>query len=97
MTIYFVYQKGRHPEEHGIVGDFMYDLKNEQIFNASDLQSTRMAGWWKDASPFWSTAATHGKKIAFYNWHDCQLPGKPEIIIRISSNSWLTQFTQTLF
>jgi len=66
---------GRHPEDHGIVGDFMYDLKNERIFNASDLQSTRMAGWWKDASPFWSTAATHGKKIAFYNWHDCQLPG----------------------
>jgi len=66
---------GRHPEDHGIVGDFMYDLKHERIFNASDLQSTRMAEWWKDATPFWSTAAKHGKKIAFYNWHDCQLPG----------------------
>ena len=53
----------------------MYDLKHERIFNASDLQSTRMAEWWKDATPFWSTAAKHGKKIAFYNWHDCQLPG----------------------
>jgi len=66
---------GRHPEDHGIVGDFMYDLKHERIFNASDLPSTKMAEWWKDASPFWSTAAKHGKKIAFYNWHDCQLPG----------------------
>ena len=53
----------------------MYDLKHERIFNASDLPSTKMAEWWKDASPFWSTAAKHGKKIAFYNWHDCQLPG----------------------
>ena len=67
--------KGRHPEDHGIVGDFMYDLRHERIFNASDLQSTRMAEWWRDATPFWSTAAKHGKKIAFYNWHDCQLPG----------------------
>ena len=66
---------GQHPEDHGIVGDFMYDLKRKQVFNASDLVSTRNAEWWKDATPFWSTAAKHGKKIAFYNWHDCQLPG----------------------
>ena len=66
---------GQHPEDHGIVGDFMYDLKNERLFNASDRTSTRMAEWWKDTTPFWSTAAKHGKKIAFYNWHDCQLPG----------------------
>ena len=30
---------------------------------------------WKYAEPFWSTAATHGRKVAFFNWHDCQLPG----------------------
>ena len=30
---------------------------------------------WKLAEPFWSTAATHGRKVAFFNWHDCQLPG----------------------
>jgi len=66
---------GQHPEDHGIVGDYMYDLKRKQVFNASDLASTRNAEWWKDATPFWSTAAKHGKKIAFYNWHDCQLPG----------------------
>ena len=66
---------GQHPEDHGIIGDFMYDLKRQEIFNASDLSSTKNAEWWKDATPFWSTAAKHGKKIAFYNWHDCQLPG----------------------
>ena len=66
---------GQHPEDHGIIGDYMYDLKSKDIFNASDLSSTKNAEWWKDATPFWSTAAKHGKKIAFYNWHDCQLPG----------------------
>ena len=66
---------GRYPEDHGIVGDFMYDLKNQRLFNSSDYQTTRMAEWWKDATPFWSTAAKHGNKMAFYNWHDCQLPG----------------------
>ena len=53
----------------------MYDLKHKRVFNASDIPSTRMAEWWKDATPFWSTAAKHGRKIAFYNWHDCGLPG----------------------
>ena len=53
----------------------MYDLKHERLFNASDLSTTRMTEWWEDATPFWSTAAKHGRKIAFYNWHDCQLPG----------------------
>ncbi len=66
---------GRYPEDHGIMGNYMYDLKNARIFNASDHQTTQMAEWWKDATPFWSTAAKHGKKIAFYNWHDCKLPG----------------------
>lgn len=66
---------GQHAEDHGIVGDFMYDLKHARLFNSSDRSTTRMAEWWKDATPFWSTAAKHGKKIAFYNWHDCQLPG----------------------
>lgn len=66
---------GRFAEDHSIVGDYMYDLKGQSIFNASDMSTTRHASWWKFTTPFWSTAATHGKKIAFYNWHDCQLPG----------------------
>lgn len=66
---------GLYPEEHGIVGDFMYDLKWKRMFNRSNYETTRMANWWKHAEPFWSTAAKYGKKIAFYNWHDCKLPG----------------------
>lgn len=53
----------------------MYDLKYQRMFNASDFNSTRIATWWQHATPFWSTAAKHGKKIAFFNWHDCKLPG----------------------
>jgi len=66
---------GQYPEDHGIVGDFMYDLKSQTLFNASDISSTKYAFWWQHTTPFWSTASKHGKKVAFYNWHDCQLPG----------------------
>ena len=36
---------GQYPEDHGIVGDFMYDLKSQTLFNASDISSTRYAFW----------------------------------------------------
>ncbi len=32
---------GRVPEEHSIVGDYMYDLKNERLFNRTNYNSTR--------------------------------------------------------
>ena len=66
---------GLHPEDHDITGDVMYDLPAKTFFNRSDIESTRIAKWWKQAEPFWSTAAKHGKKVASFNWHDCHLPG----------------------
>jgi len=67
---------GRYPEDHGITGDMMYNLKTKEFFNRSDSESRRQEDWWKNTKPFWSTAAMHGKDVSFFNWHDCQLPGK---------------------
>ena len=41
---------GQYPEDHGIVGDFMYDLKSQTLFNASDISSTKYAFWVRDKS-----------------------------------------------
>lgn len=67
---------GRYPEDHGITGDIMYNLKSKEFFNRSDPESRRQEDWWSDTNPFWSTASKHGKKVSLFNWHDCQLPGK---------------------
>jgi len=66
---------GRYPEDHGITGDIMYNLKSKDFFNRSNPESRRQEGWWKQTNPFWSIAAKHGKNVSFFNWLDCQLPG----------------------
>ena len=46
LPTYFI-SIGRYPEDHSIVGDFMYDLKDQRLFNASDISTTRYASWVK--------------------------------------------------
>merc|ERR1719322_1841605 len=48
---------GRYPEDHGITGDIMYNLKSKEFFNRSDPESRRQEDWWSDTNPFWSTAS----------------------------------------
>ena len=66
---------GLYPEDHDITGDVMYDLKSQNFFMKGDFSKTRKDSWWESVNPFWSTAAGAGRKVAFFNWHDCQIPG----------------------
>ena len=67
---------GLYPEDHDITGDVMYDLRSQDFFMKGDFSKTRKPSWWESVNPFWSTAAGAGRKVAFFNWHDCQIPGK---------------------
>ena len=67
---------GLYPEDHDITGDVMYDLRSQNFFMKGDFSKTRKDSWWESVNPFWSTAAGSGRKVAFFNWHDCQIPGK---------------------
>lgn len=53
----------------------MYDLKSQNFFKKGDFTKTRVASWWESVNPFWSIAAGAGRKVAFFNWHDCRIPG----------------------
>lgn len=66
---------GLYPEDHDITGDVMYDLKSQNFFKKGDFTKTRVASWWESVNPFWSIAAGAGRKVAFFNWHDCRIPG----------------------
>merc|ERR1712106_422775 len=66
---------GLYPQNTGVVGDYMYNLQNKQMFNRNDDNSS-LDGWWTEGEPIWSVAAKHGRKVSVLNWHDCTLPGK---------------------
>ena len=54
----------------------MYGLKSQSFFEKGDTKKTHVDSWWKSVNPFWSTASGAGRKVAFFNWHDCRIPGK---------------------
>merc|ERR1711936_840170 len=66
---------GLYPQNTGVVGDYMYNLQNKQMFNRDDRNAS-LDGWWTGGEPIWSVAAKHGRKVSVLNWHDCKLPGK---------------------
>ena len=66
---------GLYPEDHDITGDVMYDGMSQNFFKKGDFTKTRVASWWESVNPFWSTAAGAGRRVAFFNWHDCRIPG----------------------
>ena len=51
----------------------MYDLKSQKFFKKGEFNN---ASWWESVNPFWSTAASAGRKVALFNWHDCGISGK---------------------
>ena len=70
-----LFLSGLYPEDHDITGDVMYDLKSQNFFKKGNFNETRVASWWESVNPFWSIAAAAGRKVAFFNWHDCKIPG----------------------
>ena len=44
---------GLYPEDTGVVGDYMYNLRNKQMFNR-DERNASLDGWWTGGEPIWS-------------------------------------------
>ena len=43
---------GRYPQNTGVVGDYMYNLQNKQMFNRDDDLAS-LDGWWTEGEPIW--------------------------------------------
>uniref|UniRef100_A0A0K2UR48 glycerophosphocholine cholinephosphodiesterase n=1 Tax=Lepeophtheirus salmonis TaxID=72036 RepID=A0A0K2UR48_LEPSM len=67
---------GLYSEDHGVVGDFMYDLSHRKLFNRSDSKSMSDPHWWKHFNPIWEEAKRYERKVAIFNWHHCDRLGK---------------------
>ncbi|XP_071533474.1 glycerophosphocholine cholinephosphodiesterase ENPP6-like [Panulirus ornatus] len=65
---------GLYAENHGIVGNFMYDLEHKKAFSLFELESTADPVWWTDAEPLWITATKNNKDTALFHWSRCDVP-----------------------
>ncbi|XP_021967716.1 glycerophosphocholine cholinephosphodiesterase ENPP6 [Folsomia candida] len=65
---------GLHPENHGILANYMFDLKHGAVFDLDDDSSTSKVLWWQDAEPIWITATRQNKKSFLHLWSRCDVP-----------------------
>ena len=43
---------GLYPQNTGVVGDYMYNLQNKEMFNRDDDMAS-LDGWWTEGEPIW--------------------------------------------
>lgn len=61
--------KGQFPEDHGIVGNHMYDPDTDEVFSLNTWpDSTSDPMWWDKHVPLWSLATAQGKKSPGITW-----------------------------
>ena len=52
---------GRYPQNTGVVGDYMYNLQNKQMFNRDDDMAS-LDGWWTEGEPIWLVTIIQANK-----------------------------------
>jgi ectonucleotide pyrophosphatase/phosphodiesterase family protein 6 len=91
---------GVYPENHGIIGNYMFDLKHSQLFNLLNHTSTSKVQWWQNAEPIWITATRYNKKAFLRFWSRCDVPFndiKPETCSGYREAAGLEALRSTLF
>lgn len=64
---------GVHCENHGMVGNFMYDTTRDKNFLIGLNPDQGLSFWWEDAEPLWITAEKQGKKSYMFYWPGCDV------------------------
>ena len=52
---------GLYPQNTGVVGDYMYNLQNKEMFNR-DNDNASLDGWWTEGEPIWLVI------IIYFGW-----------------------------
>lgn len=58
---------GLYPENHGIVGNTMYDPEVQQSFSLGNRETMHDSVWWQ-GEPLWVTLQKQGRTAAAYMW-----------------------------
>ncbi|XP_049528853.1 glycerophosphocholine choline phosphodiesterase ENPP6-like [Dermacentor silvarum] len=63
---------GLYTEDHGILGNYMYDAKTNSYFTMSSPESFHPR-WWTRAEPLWTRALRRNRTVAMFWWDGCQV------------------------
>lgn len=74
MPNYKTLETGLHVENHGFVGNYMYDDQSGKEFRMTmDNPESRQPFWWNKAESFYITAEKQGLKTALYHVMGCDI------------------------
>ena len=69
---------GLYAEDHGILGNYMWDEKSDEVFSMSYMHTpsdtTDDGMWWTHHVPLWTTATEAGLRTSLYLWSRCDVP-----------------------
>jgi predicted AlkP superfamily pyrophosphatase or phosphodiesterase len=55
LELIFFIVLGLYAEDHGMVGNYMYDEHRDEYFNMMENEECKHSHWWEGAEPFWIT------------------------------------------
>ena len=64
---------GKYPDKHGLVSDYIFDLKSRHIFDREDAKERKEKHWWNKAEPLWVTAKRQKKHVHVAWWLGCEV------------------------
>ncbi|KAK3083730.1 hypothetical protein FSP39_002190 [Pinctada imbricata] len=70
---YYSIMTGLHCENHGFVGNYMYDVATGKEFLIGGNQDMSLPIWWDDGEPLWVTAEKQDKSSYLYYWSGCEV------------------------
>lgn len=70
---YKTLETGLHVENHGMVGNFMWDEQTDKEFELGETENSFDINWWNKAESFFITAEKQGKKTSLFHVRACHL------------------------
>lgn len=70
---YYSIMTGLYAESHGMVDNYMYDVRHDTEFLIGENPDQYYSYWWDDGEPLWITATKQGKRSYFWYWSGCEV------------------------
>lgn len=70
---WFSIATGKYPDKHGLVNDYIFDLKLRHVFDREDAKERKENHWWNRAEPIWVTAKKQKKHVHVSWWLGCEV------------------------
>ncbi|XP_064418375.1 glycerophosphocholine cholinephosphodiesterase ENPP6 [Latimeria chalumnae] len=70
---YYSLMTGRHCDVHQMIGNYMWDEKNNKTFYIGENEDSRLPMWWDGSEPLWVTMEKKKKNVNMYYWPGCEV------------------------